>query len=44
MENQYNGRKFDKVETHDLVTLAYAFYQVHAGSKAFMNDIAGDLN
>ena len=44
LENQYNGGKFAKVETHDLITLAYAFYQVHAGSKAFMNDIAGDLN
>lgn len=31
-EFQYNSEKFKDVSTHELITLVYAFYSVHAGS------------
>jgi len=33
---------FKKVSTHDLITLLYSFYQVHAGTKSFLHSIADD--
>jgi hypothetical protein len=42
IEFQYRSSMFDKVSTHDLITLIYSFYQVHAGSTSFLQTIAHD--
>lgn len=36
LEFQYNSTVFDKVPTHDMITLVYSFYQVHAGTTSFL--------
>ena len=42
-EFMYSSDKFKKVSTHELITLLYAFYSVHAGSVNFMSNICEDL-
>lgn len=33
---------FDKVSTHDMITLVYSFYQVHAGTTSFLTSVGND--
>lgn len=33
----FTSKKFDKVSTHDLISLGYNFYTVHAGTIAFFD-------
>ncbi len=42
IEFQYNSTVFNKASTHDIITLLYSFYQVHAGTKSFLHSIAND--
>ena len=39
----YNSQRFQGLATHDLITLVYSFYSVHAGTTTFMNEIADSL-
>jgi hypothetical protein len=39
----YNSQRFKDLSTHDLITLVYSFYTVHAGTQTFMNEIAESL-
>ena len=43
MEFNFNSEKFKDCSTHELVTLAYSFYQVHAGSTTFMRELSQQL-
>lgn len=36
IEFQYNSDKFKDLPTHDLITLVYTYYSVHAGTKGFL--------
>lgn len=36
----FNSQKFKTLSTHDLISLVYSFYTVHAGTTTFMNEIA----
>jgi len=42
-EHMYCSEKFKDSSTHEIVTLLYSFYQVHAGSVGFLNLIYDDL-
>lgn len=42
-EFQYSSDKFKNVTTHELITLLYSFYTVHAGSVNFMRMVHEDL-
>jgi hypothetical protein len=39
----HNSQRFKDLSTHDLITLVYSFYTVHAGTTTFMNEIADTL-
>ena len=43
IEFQYNSDKFKSLSTHDLITLVYTYYSVHAGTKAFLTKVGEDL-
>jgi hypothetical protein len=43
IEHQYNSSIFDKCPTHDIITLLYSFYQVHAGTTSFLGSLANDV-
>ncbi len=43
IEFNYHSKLFEKVSTHDLISLGYNFYQVHAGTIAFFEVYADDL-
>jgi len=43
VEFQYNSDKFQSLATHDLITLVYTYYSVHAGTKGFLTKVAEDL-
>lgn len=43
IEFQYNSSVFDKCSTHDIITLLYSFYQVHAGTTSFLGSLANDV-
>ena len=38
-----NSQRFKDLSTHDLITLVYSFYTVHAGTTTFMNEMADTL-
>ena len=42
-EFQYSSDTFKKITTHELITLLYSFYSVHAGSVNFMEKVYEDL-
>ena len=42
-EFNYLSKVFDKVSTHDFISLGYNFYQVHAGTLAFFEPYADAL-
>lgn len=39
----YSSDKFKNVSTHELISLLYSFYSVHAGSVNFMSNLHEDL-
>lgn len=39
-EFQYNSEVFKNVSTHELISLIYSFYQVHAGTTSFVRGVA----
>jgi hypothetical protein len=39
----HNSQRFKGVSTHELITMVYSFYSVHAGTTTFMNEIADSL-
>jgi len=39
----HNSQRFKDVSTHELITMVYSFYSVHAGTTTFMNEIADSL-
>jgi len=43
-EFQYNSKVFEDCDTKDIINIAYAFYQVHAGTVHFFERIEEDLN
>lgn len=43
IEFSYSSQVFKDLSTHNLITLVYSFYQVHAGTTTFMNEIADTL-
>lgn len=43
IEFQYSSDKFKDCSKHELISLAYSFYTVHAGSKGFMKQLADHL-
>lgn len=42
-EFNHNSQRFKDLSTHDLITLVYSFYTVHAGTTTFMNEMADNL-
>ena len=42
-EFQYSSDIFKDISTHELITLVYSFYAVHAGSVNFMTNAQEDL-
>lgn len=40
----YNSKTFEKLSTPDIISIAYAFYQVHAGTIYFFEQLEEDLN
>lgn len=40
----YNSKTFEKLSTADTISIAYAFYQVHAGTIYFFEQLEEDLN
>ena len=43
IEFQYNSKVFEKCSTHEIITLLYSFYQVHAGTTSFLGSLANDV-
>ena len=44
MEHMYNSEKFIELETKTIISMAYSFYQVHAGTVHFFGILEEDLN
>lgn len=42
-EFNYSSNIFKDISVHELITLVYAFYSVHAGSVHFMTSAQEDL-
>jgi len=40
----YNSKTFEKLSTTDTISIAYSFYQVHAGTIYFFEQLEEDLN